>query len=268
MGWAARLVSGLGIAGVLLYLMFASSSIAHRVDLRLQQEEEFSKEFTKLQHYALKAMREGADAQVQQQFAEVLTFFRRGGEPAARFLVEQLNSMNSAELEFLRQPGSTVEEWLGEGAAKPYVCLLLAELFSVSSADMQERILESLKNSYTPSEEYKEAIQFLNIALWRIGAPAMPTILELANHDSQFVRCSVAKNLNDLREDFLHRNDVRISPSDFPLIDCQDSGRERTKKLRAWARSWERYKNTLSFPKIPSLLDDFIKREGRWIDSL
>ena len=227
-----------------LALLAVGSNAATTQKRTTNDETELEAQYTRLTEPSQSAAKDTAE------------YFLRLGDPGARFLAKKLNAINAAELKFLGDspdPQATVE-WWDTYAPKLGICLILGEMFKTSSPEVQALILRALESSFTPSEKSGKSLTMLNWPLLRVGPDAMPTILRLANHRLEHIRCYLAEALEVLSEEFLKQGNGLISPAEFPAVDCRDAKKRRI-QLKTWQASWKQYRGKLKLLQVPSFLE-------------
>lgn len=219
--------------------------------------------FAKMQKLSFKILKSGSSGSDLRDMRDLRDFFVSAGDVGARFLVQKLEKENSDEMAFMKSQGwdesktDLTVQWIDKrtGPPKYDLCFILADMFERVSPDAQAEILSALRNSYTPSTFFSEDIQFLNHALARVGRSAIPVWLNLANQETEFVRCSISSLLRDLAERLSGREGGKDAVPSAPVIPCTGPVEQRRKASAAWQEWWESYGKFRRFPEIESIYD-------------
>jgi hypothetical protein len=141
-----------------------------------------------------------------------------------------------------------------DGLAKYDVCLILADIFPTVTTATQSNILNTLQESYMPSNYGRDDMQFLHYAMWRIGQKALPSLLTLAtSHPAELVRCGVSSGLESTIEQ-IQKDNPQLKPFP-PALDCRAAEQQRGEAAAAWKIWWTRHERDVSFPVLPSIFD-------------
>jgi hypothetical protein len=245
----------------LLVLLGLSVAVFSRA--QTPRSEDLEAHFEKLQSLRLKILKSGSNPSDMRDMRNLRNFFASQGDIGARFLLEKLGKANSEEMAFMKSNAwdeskmDIAAQWIAErkGPPKYDLCLILADMFDKVSPDVQEAILAALQHSYTPSTFFTEDIQFLNLALSRVGPPAVPVWLALANHQTEFVRCNISGLLTSLGTQLSGSAGGKVPIPDAPVIPCTGSVEQRRKALSSWQQWWETQGRLRRFPKTESLYD-------------
>jgi hypothetical protein len=222
------------------------------------QPYDFEGEYEQLQKLELKMLGSGANTATWRELRTIRNYFFQAGDPGAKFLVEKLRAINEDERKFLH--GSEefdvhVAQYMmlmkeqGRSALTKYdLGYILADMFGRTSRDTRTAILNELVASYTPSTYGDHGA--LDFDLDRIGRPAVPYLIVVANHNFQSVRCGGMEALSDLG-----KIAKKASLPDAPKLDCRASADQRGIALNEWKVWWEKYGDKFPFPEFPSFFD-------------
>ena len=205
--------------------------------------------------------RRGASPADYKQLRSLRDFFVAQGDPGAVLLVAKLQQMNEGELRFLggrEEFSERVTDYVVKyhnTILKYDVCMILADMFEGLSPQMQRSVLETISASFTPSTYGREDMQFLWVALERIGPNAVPYIIRLANHRSEQVRCRASSVLWDIAKACASGQPGQPETKLPPKLNCEVSTDQREAAIRTWERWWREEGKEYPFPKEPSLFD-------------
>lgn len=244
-------------------LVLLGISVAVLSYAQTPRSEDVEAHFEKLQSLRLKMLKSGSSTADMREMRRLRDFFASQGDAGAHFLLGKLEKENSEEMAFMKSNAwdeskmDVAAQWIAQrkGPPKYDLCLILADMFDKVSPDVQKAILGALQHSYTPSTFSTEDVQFLNLALSRVGKPAVPVWLALANHETEFVRCNISGLLRSLGKQLSGPEGGNEPIPNAPEIPCTGSAEQRRKALSLWQEWWETQGRLRRFPKIESLYD-------------
>jgi hypothetical protein len=251
-----RLINAVSFAVALLLVSHSNVAQAKSAE----NNHDFANEYQQLQKLQFKILSHGASDEDSHKLRAIRDYFVQTGDSGARFLIGKLNAMSEDERKYLK--GSEqydirmvqyVQRLIDRGQAitiKYSIGFILADMFGRTSPDTQTAILKAMFNSYTPSTYGKEDRQNLDAAFIRIGRPAIPYLIEVANHNFPSVRCGAVLSLTDLAQEA-----KKAGLPDAPPLDCNAPPEQRQLALREWKAWWEKYGDKFPFPEIPSFFD-------------
>jgi hypothetical protein len=221
------------------------------------QQQDFAIKFERLQKLTFPDITHGVSDANKRELRSIRDYFVQSGDPGARFLIGKLRAMNEDERKFLHgsdQFDIRVTEYTqlrmkqGQSNLLKYsIGFILADMFGHTSSDTQTAILRELVSSYTPSTYPDHALDY---SLDRIGRPAVPYLIILADHNFQAVRCGGMDALRSLGEEA-----KKVSLPDAPKLDCKAPVEQRHIALNDWKAWWEKYGDKFPFPTLPSFFD-------------
>jgi hypothetical protein len=229
----------------------------------LSSSDKFETEFQTLKGLRIESLNMGTDNTAFARVRASYQAFIGGGDTAAEFLIAKLRQMNAEEAKYekdLNDTGGGLKYLADQviqnkdGVAKYDICFILAEIFPRASSPTQTEILAVLRQSYMPSSYGRDDMQFLHYSMWRIGAKAVPSLLDLAaTHPSEFVRCGVSSGLNSMVEQNRTENShLRSLPA---RLDCKAPQERRLRDIGDWSAWWANHEKDATVPAIPYILD-------------
>lgn len=218
-------------------------------------QNELDDAYRRLDTIASRVLQEGATPQDNHELRKIRDIFSTHGDLGATFVIEKLRNLNAEEAKFVSGPNdfrggveyaTTLIQRGKNPAIKFYLCHILADSFPNLSLDTQGQAIKVIAESYTPSTFAD--VQYLNHALLRIGVPAIPELVNLANHENDNVRCRATEELNNLTRELAATNEV-VS------LDCHASAEEKRVVLSQWRKWWDENGKQSSYQRPPSFFD-------------
>ena len=139
------------------------------------------------------------------------------------------------------------------------IAQVLADMYENVSPPNERRILRTLIASYVSFDDFIQHSNQLDFALFRIGPPVVPYMLAAASQGSTNLRCLQSSNLDILAAEFLGGPSSSVAKPPKLASVCRASAQDRETTIGEWRRWWEQTGQKLSFPKVPSLIDEIPK---------
>jgi hypothetical protein len=205
-----------------------------------------------------KTLKQGSSAADDKAMRQLRDEFLREPEPSAKLLIEKIQQLKSEEIS-LRQidalHDSSFDYYLYErgrsGRLKGFLALLLADLYHQLNSVTKKRVLAVLGDFFTPSERYFHSNP-IDWAFARIGKDSVPVWLQLANHESDLVRCHFADALTELKV---------FTGLAAPRIDCRASPIVRGQQIAGYSHWWEQHSEKATWQSVPSFFDEVASRK-------
>lgn len=222
---------------VLLATPFTTRADCETVDQAYERLENLRAEITEDRNATLRPLRD---------------FFASQGDAAARVVIARLQDLNSTERKDLPDPNDLKRamdyilrlEEEGKNVFLRYdLANILADSYPNLSREFQQKSLETIADSFTPTALERTGTSALIHALQRIGPASIPYLLELAAHKNETVRYRAASALMA----------VRSKNAQSPKVDCNAT--TKTSAVAAWNKWWNRNQASIIFPAVPSVFD-------------
>lgn len=230
------------------------------------KERELQELYVKLETVSTIRMERGSSKKTLNRLRRIRGRFLSTGDAGARFLVKRLNDMTATELGLYREE-LTVREAQSVfitfmidkpsfAATRQDVLFVLTDMYPQAAPNTQSDIVKAIESAFTPSFFFREDIGDLYHALLSIGAPAVPTLLELADNSHKIIRWGAADALNYYRDKAAEADsNAEEGHQSPPHIDYQASLDERRVQLTGWKQWWDETGALVQYPEFPSFLD-------------
>jgi len=223
------------------------------------QPSDFERHFQRLESLSAEIPVKGASEARMKELQSIRDLFASKGDSAALFLIQKLSEINQDERKFLKGSedpvrGLSYTAYLHDHNLSAYrkfaICNILADMFPQLGAQIQDRVLKTLVESYTPSTYFREDLSAMNYAMIRIGPAAIPYWFQLTNHQNENVRCSSSDVLRSIGEEV----SAPMKPKP-PQLDCHAAEGLRRSLIAKWREWWDKVGHEGPFPKAPSFFE-------------